>query len=109
MAFHTNSLTAVGTKGSDVYTAVGVEDPRVALSVLLTRGAHVSNIRSGIDAILKMEDTQALKDLFVMAFQTRDVRGGKGERVVAYEMLKALLENKEYSSLASDILDWRNW
>ena len=105
MAFHTNSLTAVGTKGSDVYTAVGVEDPRVALSVLLTRGAHVSNIRSGIDVILKMEDTQALKDVFVMAFQTRDVRGGKGERVVAYEMLKALLENKEYSSLASDILD----
>ena len=105
MAFHTNSLTAVGTKGSDVYTAVGAEDPRVALCVLLTRGAHVSNIRSGIDAILKMEDTQALKDVFVMAFQTRDIRGGKGERVVAYEMLKALLENKEYSSLASDILD----
>lgn len=105
MAFHSNSLTAVGTKGSDVYTAVGVEDPRVALSVLLTRGAHVSNIRSGIDAILKMEDTQALKDVFVMVFQTRDVRGGKGERTVAYEMLKALLDNKEYSSLASDILD----
>lgn len=106
MAFNTNSLTTVGTKGSDVYTAVGVEDPRVALSVLLTRGAHVANIRSGIEAILKMEDKdQAVKDVFVMAFQTRDVRGGKGERQIAYEMLKALLDNKEYSSLASDILD----
>jgi hypothetical protein len=106
MAFNTNSLTTVGTKGSDVYTAVGVDDPRVALSVLLTRGADVSNIRSGIDAILKMEDKeQAVKDLFVLAFQTRDVRGGKGERTVAYEMLKYLLENKEYMSLASSLLD----
>ena len=106
MAFNTNSLTTVGTKGSDVYTAVGVEDPRVALSVLLTRGADVANIRSGVEAILKMENQEeAVKDVFVMAFQTRDVRGGKGERTVAYEMLKALLENKEVSSLASDILD----
>jgi hypothetical protein len=106
MAFNTTSLTTVGTKGSDVYTATGVEDPRVALSVLLTRGADVNNIRSGIDAILKMEDKeQAIKDVFVMAFQTRDVRGGKGERQVAYEMLKALLDTKDYSSLASDILD----
>ena len=105
MAFNATSLTQIGTKGSDVYTAVGVEDPRVALSVLLTRGADVNNIRSGMEAILKMEDPQAVKDLFVMAFQTRDVRGGKGERTVAYEMLKNLLDNKEYSSLASDILD----
>ena len=106
MAFNTNSLTTVGTKGSDVYTAAGVDDPRVALSVLLTRGADVTNIRSGIDATLKMEDKeQAVKDLFVMAFQTRDVRGGKGERTVAYEMLKALLDNREYSSLASSLLD----
>lgn len=106
MAFNTNSLTQVGTKGSDVYTATGVEDPRVALSVLLTRGADVSNIRSGIDAILKMEDKhQAIKDLFVLAFQTRDVRGGKGERTVAYEMLKCLLENFHVGVLASDLLD----
>jgi hypothetical protein len=106
MAFNTTSSTQIGTKDSDVYTAVGVEDPRVALSVLLTRGADSSNIHSGIDAILKMQDTnQAVKDLFVMAFQTRDVRGGKGERAVAYEMFKYLLENREYSSLASNLLD----
>jgi hypothetical protein len=106
MAFNTNSTTQIGTKGSDVYTAVGVEDPRVALSVLLTRGADTRTIRSGIDAILKMADAnQAVKDLFVMAFQTRDVRGGKGERAVAYEMFKYLLDNRQYSSLASDLLD----
>ena len=105
MAFTTTSLTTVGTKGSDVYTAVGVEDPRVALSVLLTRGARQETIRSGIDSILAMGDVQAIADLFVMAFQTRDVRGGKGERLVAYEMLKYLLENPKYSSLTSSLLD----
>ncbi len=106
MAFNTTSMTQIGTKGSDVYTAAGVEDPRVALSVLLTRGADHSTIRSGMDAILKMENQEeALQDLVVMAFQTRDVRGGKGERTVAYEMFKYLLEHRVYSSLASDILD----
>ena len=106
MAFNTASLTTVGTKGSDVYTAAGVDDPRVALSVLLTRGANGKTIRAGIDEILAMDEkNQAVKDLFVMIFQTRDIRGGKGERLVAYEMLKLLLENKEYASLASDILD----
>ena len=106
MAFNNSSMTTVGTKGSDVYTATGVGDPRVALSVLLTRGADVATIRSGVQAVLAMEDKeQAIKDIFVMAFQTRDVRGGKGERTVAYEMFKALLENSEVNSLASDILD----
>jgi hypothetical protein len=106
MAFDNSSSTAIGTKGSDVYTATGVGDPRVALSVLLTRGADVATIRSGVEAVLAMEDKeQAIKDIFVMTFQTRDVRGGKGERTVAYEMFKALLANSEVSSLASDILD----
>jgi hypothetical protein len=106
MAFNTNSLTTVGTKGSDVYTATGVEDPRVALSVLLNRGADPSTIRSGVNAVLAMADKeQAIKDIFVMAFQTRDVRGGKGERAIAYEMLKALLENPVVGCLASDVLD----
>jgi hypothetical protein len=106
MAFNATSSTQIGTKGSDVYTATGVGDPRVALSVLLTRGADISTIRSGIDSILAMEDKeQAVKDLFVLAFQTRDVRGGKGERAVSYEMFKYLLDNAVYTSLASDILD----
>jgi hypothetical protein len=40
-----------------------------------------------------------------MAFQTRDVRGGKGERAIAYEMLKTLLEDSNVGSLATNILD----
>lgn len=106
MAFNNYSTTQIGSKGSDVYTAFGVDDPRVSLSVLLTRDADPLMIRDGIQAILNMEDKdQSIKDIFVMAFQTRDVRGGKGERTVAYEMFKHLLNNDEVGSLASDILD----
>jgi hypothetical protein len=106
MAFNTTSLTAVGTKGSDVYTATGVEDPRVALSVLLVRNAYLTTIRSGVEAILAMENrVEAISDLVVMAFQTRDVRGGKGERTVAFEIVKALLETPTYAPLMSSLLD----
>jgi len=106
MAFNTNSLTQVGTKGSDVYTAAGVKDPRVALSALLVRNANADTIRGGMDAVLRMEDQkQALTDLFVLAFQTRDVRGGKGERTVSYTMFKHLLEDPKVGSLAANLLD----
>ncbi len=106
MAFSSSSLTTVGTKGSDVYTATGVGDPHVALSVLLTRGAKPSTVRRGVAAILAMENQyEALKDLCVLAFQTRDVRGGKGERAVAFEILKTLLEHSRYASLAENLLE----
>jgi hypothetical protein len=106
MAFSSSSLTAVGSKGSDVYTATGVEDPRVALSVLLTRGADPGSIRRGVTAILGMENKyEALKDLCVLAFQTRDVRGGKGERAVAFEIVKTLLEDPRYASVAENLLE----
>lgn len=106
MAFTTTSLTTVGTKGSDVYTAMGVEDPRVALSVLLVRNAYPATIRQGVAAVLAMEKKEeAITDLVVMAFQTRDVRGGKGERTVAFEIMKALLENPTYTGLMSGLLE----
>jgi hypothetical protein len=74
------ATTAIGVKGSDVYTAAGVQDERVALSALLTRGVTSETIKPLIDAIIAKDDLNQLEDLFVLAFQTRDVRGGKGER-----------------------------
>ena len=102
-----SSLTKLGTKGSDVYSKEGVGDPRVALSVLLTRGAQPALLQERMEAVLAMEDwTMALKDLCVLVFQTRDVRGGKGERLIAMEMLKMLLEHSKYSSLALNLLEF---
>jgi hypothetical protein len=73
-----------GTKGSDVYTATG--DVRVDLSVALVRGADRAMIQEGVRAVTKV----SLEDAYVMAFHTRNVRGGKGERDLGMAMLQEL-------------------
>jgi hypothetical protein len=98
-------MTAIGVKGSDVYTAAGVQDERVALSALLTRGVTSETIKPLIDAIIAKNDTTQLEDLFVLAFQTRDVRGGKGEREAFRLFYGALLANPKTCPIAMDLLD----
>jgi len=44
--------TTLGSKGSDVYTYDGVGDPRVALSIILTRGQTEEIITNGMKKIL---------------------------------------------------------
>lgn len=73
-----NAIKTTGVKGSDVYASTG--DPRVDLSVSLVRGCDEATIRHGLDAILALKTEQAFEDAFVLAFQTRNIRGGKGER-----------------------------
>ena len=93
--------TAVGTKGSDVYTFDGVNDPRVALYVLLVRDQKPEVIKEGLIKILynsseTIQDTDKLiEDAFVLAFMTRNIRGGKGERDISTEMFKILYNEKD--------------
>jgi hypothetical protein len=46
-----------------------------------------------------------LEDAFVLAFQTRDIRGGKGERKVSEAMWAALLAHPSSRELALNLLD----
>lgn len=78
--------TKAGVKGSDVYTEAGVGDSRVALFQQLVRGLDRKEIRR----VLYNAPEEHLVDYLVMAFQTRDVRGGKGEKALFYEMLDVL-------------------
>ena len=96
------ATTAIGVKGSDVYTAAGVQDERVALSALLNRGVTSETIKPLIDAIVAKDDSLQLEDLFVLAFQTRDVRGGKGEREAFRLFYDALLQNPKTKAIAMD-------
>jgi hypothetical protein len=98
-------MATVGVKGSDVYTAEGVENPLVALSVQLVRGVARGTVADGVENSLKSSQSRTLEDLFVLLFQTRDIRGGKGERDAAMAMWEALLNNERTRALALDLLD----
>lgn len=69
-----------------------LEDPRVALSDLLVRGAIPSMIENRIKEVLSLDTIESIKDLFVMAFQARDIRGGKGERQLFRDILDSLFK-----------------
>ena len=88
-AMNLGPKTTKTQNGADSYTAAGVEDDRVALMFKLVRDLELSTLETFMDRIADIgeeRDVQFLADLFVMAFQTRDIRGGKGERDLFYSM-----------------------
>ena len=95
-----NMDSKTGVKGSDIYTHDEVGDSRVVLSTLLVRGADSVMVKEKLKKVL---DDNHLVDAFVLAFMTRNVRGGKGERDLFQHMYSALLET--HPDLAVDLLD----
>ena len=98
MSAYSKTVMKEGVKGSDVYESTG--DPRVDLSVMLVRGLAPEKVQAGVEAVLQMPSREALEDLCVLLFQTRNIRGGKGERTLAYDMLGALDKKQHALSLA---------
>ena len=89
-----------GVKGSDCYSSTG--SPLLDLSVQLNRGLESETIHNSVKAIVATRDPAMIEDLFVLAFQTRDVRGGKGERDLfehLYCSLRSQLPNAALSTL----------
>ncbi len=86
-----------GSKGSDVYDSTG--DPRVDLSVRLVRGAEPADLKARIKTIAALD----LADAFVLAFHSRNVRGGKGERDIFHALFDALTES--HPEVATSLLD----
>jgi len=98
---------AVGSKGSDVYDSTG--DPRVDLSVRLVRGAEPADLKARIKAIAALD----LADAFVLAFHSRNVRGGKGERDIFHALFASLTETHlEFAIALLDLVpafgSWRD-
>jgi hypothetical protein len=77
-----------GVKGANVYTEAGVGDLRITLFTQLVRGANL------FYDVLKRCLAKYPEDTCVLAFQTRDIRGGKGERDLGRSMLKQILTNR---------------
>lgn len=83
-----------GVKGSDVYKTTGSK--LVDLASILNRGLPKETIQTALTEIFATGDLQDKVDAFVLAFQTRDIRGGKGERDLFTSMLTVLQTlNKE--------------
>ena len=57
-----------------VRMSVAYEDMRQHLS----RGASEDDVTAVVNLMINMKTNQAFRDLAVLAFQTRDVRGGGG-------------------------------
>jgi hypothetical protein len=74
----------LGVKGSPCYSEEAVGDLRVSLFSLLVRGSEVSHL-------VRRAFRKHPEDIVVMAFQTRDIRGGKGERALFQAMMKEIL------------------
>ena len=64
----------------------------LALFDQLVRGLPEDKLRALVADALKDADAAGVEDVFVLAFQTRWCRGGKGERSLALVMLKVLYE-----------------
>lgn len=85
-----------GVNGSVVYTKSG--DPLLDLYAMLNRGLGLSEISDAVDAVLSKgrdaltedQKRQAITDLAVLVMQTRDVRGGKGEKELAFHLFWTL-------------------
>lgn len=81
-----------GVNGADVYTEAGVGNRLLPLFTMLNRGLEESYLHKTVEGIALCNQEEEIRDLFVMAFQTRDVRGGKGERLLFYQLFVALYQ-----------------
>jgi hypothetical protein len=105
----TSSLRTTGSKGSDVYTSEGLGNTLLDLSVSLIRGVSYLDVRSKFEKLIDSSSDVYLKsmieDVLVLAFQTRDIRGGKGERLASEHLFKCLLSSPVTREVTLEILD----
>ena len=83
---------AVGVKGSNVFSISG--DPRVDLNVKCVRGADAAVLSAALDSVLALKTQEALEDAFVLAFHSRNIRGGKGEKAIFQTLYSRLCETQ---------------
>jgi hypothetical protein len=94
-----DTTKATGVKNSDVYTTT--DNPLIDLSTLLVRGASPSTILTLVKKCIEV----SIQDTFVLAFQTRDIRGGKGERHLFDILISALYKSKATRHMTLELLD----
>lgn len=112
-AMSSPDTSKLGVNGAAVYTEDGVGDYRVTLFTMLNRGLAESYINEYVTKVFAKNIPEISRDMFVMAFQTRDVRGGKGEKKLFYHFFKSLHGvapdvSKEMLKLVPEYGCWRD-
>jgi len=81
-----------GENGSAEYTSSGVQESRVALFFALVRDIPAPRLQDLLRMVLRdgRYHEDVIVDLFIMTFQTRHCRGGKGEKDLFYHMILEL-------------------
>ena len=87
-AMNNLNITKLGVNGSNVYTEKGVGDYTLVLFTMLNR--DFKDFEQIVEKIYKKNVQEQICDLFVMLFQTRDIRQGKGEKKLFYDFFKVL-------------------
>ena len=99
---------ACGENGHLMYKESAVNSLLVLYNRLcrgLTKDDLSGLINNVISDINKCDDKlKGLCNLFTLCFQTRNIRGGKGEKELSYKFLIDLYYNKDYSELVLDLL-----
>ena len=97
-AMDVQALHKTGVNGSDVYTQpLGESGELLALFGALNRDLEKSTL---VELVQKAEATSSLDDLFVLAYHTRDILEGKGERSLFYHMFLHLYEKNPEQAVA---------
>ena len=86
-----------GEEGTPALVNEAAGDFRVQLFFQLVRGCSAERIRALVNAVLAEAEAQKsaehVADLFLVAFQTRNCRGGKGEKQLFYILMSELLQH----------------
>ena len=83
-----NHNLTLGQNKCPEWNIAGIGDPRVALFFKLVRGFNYEELKILMSKIISSpeKDIQCLVDIIVLSFQTRNCRGGKGEKDLFYYM-----------------------
>lgn len=92
-------MTSHGIKGSDVY--ITTSSDLLDLFVMLNRSLSLDYINEQLKKVFANGSLDDKVDAFVLAYQTRDIRGGKGERDLFYHMFTVLLSLHKKATLAT--------
>jgi len=85
--------TSIGVNGSDVYTAKGLGDNLLSLYNTLNGFVTNENIKLNTKLAISDKSKTNITELFVLLFQTRDIKNGKGLRTLSYDLFFELYDN----------------